>query len=423
MNKPILIIGALMVASAGGIGVYLAQRASDPAHQHAPTPHRDAAGTLYYTCAMHPQVHQDTPGQCPICGMKLIEKREATQVDTARPDAASHPAGVSIDPRMVQNLGMRSIIVGSADGAAQAGNTASIEATGSVQIDERRIVAVESRAAGWVEQLAVRAVGDTVTAGQTLAAIYSPDLLAARQELTLAQQTGDAALIDAARTRLRLLGVDAGNGNTTPRIALRSPQAGIVTELLAREGMQISPGMPLLKLADLSRVWIIVDVPESRAAGVVVGATAQARLPGVPDTVFDGQIDYVYPELDAGTRTLRARISLDNVGGRLRPGMYAQVQIGVRHDDRRDDATLRVPAAAVIRTGTRDLVIIDQGQGHYQPTEVQIGAEQHDQIEIRSGLEAGQRIVVSGQFLIDAESNLQGALDRLGTAHAHGDAP
>lgn len=423
MNKPILIIGALMVASAGGIGVYLAQRASDPAHQHAPTPRRDAAGTLYYTCAMHPQVHQDAPGQCPICGMKLIEKREAAVVDAARPDAASRPAGVSIDPRMVQNLGMRSIVVGSADGAAQAGSTASIDATGSVQIDERRIVAVESRAAGWVEQLAVRAVGDTVTAGQTLAAIYSPDLLAARQELTLAQQTGDTALIDAARTRLRLLGVDAGNGSTTPRIALRSPQAGIVTELLAREGMQISPGMPLLKLADLSRVWIIVDVPESRAAGVVVGATAQARLPGVPDTVFDGQIDYVYPELDTGTRTLRARISLDNVGGRLRPGMYAQVRIGARHDDRRDDATLRVPAAAVIRTGTRSIVILDQGQGHYQPTEVQIGAEQHDQIEIRSGIEPGQRVVVSGQFLIDAESNLQGALDRLGTAHAHGDAP
>jgi membrane fusion protein, copper/silver efflux system len=451
--KKILLIVAVMLAMGGGIAAYLQHRSTmdmgmntdGPAagHKHVLTRMEDAQGKVYYTCPMHPQVRQDTPGNCPICGMKLSRREEAPAdagmrdqgqplywYDPMRPEQHFDKPGkspfmdmqlvpkygdadmggdggilVQIDPRMAQNLGMRTapVKIGSF--------WQRIDAVGSVAIDETRIVAVEARAAGWVERLDVRSVGDTVKRGQVLAGLYAPDLLAAQQELALARKSGDAALIEGAQSRLRLLGV-GGNAQGEPqrRVAITAPQSGVVTELMVRDGAQLTPGMPLMKLADLSKVWVLVEVPEAQAAWVGVGKPAEARLKSLPGQVFEGTVEYVYPLLDTQTRTVRARLAFDNADGVLKPGMFAEVTI---FGGAQRDVTL-VPSEAVIRTGTRSVVIVAEAEGRYRPAAVTLGAERGDQIVVLAGLEAGQQVVVSGQFLIDSESSLLGAYNRMG---------
>jgi len=402
----------------------------------------DEAGKVYYTCPMHPQVKQGEQGNCPICGMKLSKREEkapngssANQerevlywYDPMKPDqhfdqpgkspfmdmqlvpkyaagngmAMSDSTVVEIDPRMAQNLGMRTAPVTTGTFWQR------VDAVGSVMIDERRIVSVEARAAGWVEQLAVRSVGEAVTRGQVLAGVYSPELLAAQEELALARKLDDKTLIDAARTRLSLLGVN-GSGAAQRRVAITAPQSGVVTELMVREGAQITPGMPLMKLADLSKVWIQVEVPEAQASWVAAGKPAEARLKALPGRVFEGTVDYLYPTLEAQTRTLRARLVFDNADGALKPGMYAEATLfgGARAD------VMLVPSEAVIRTGTRSVVLVAEEVGRYRPVEVVLGPERSKEIVVLQGLQAGQQVVVSGQFLIDSEASLLGAYQRM----------
>jgi len=283
-----------------------------------------------------------------------------------------------------------------------------IDAVGSVALDERRIVTVESRAAGWIEHLDVRAEGDVVKKGQRLAALYSPELFAARQELKLAESSGDEALLKASRQRLRLLG---GGTGASSQSGVFAPSSGFVMELMAREGSQLAPGMPLMKLADLSQVWLIVEIPEVQAGWVKEGRDAEARLKSQPGKVFEGRVDYLYPQLDATTRTLKARLVFDNAEGALRPGMFADVTLS--SDEQRD--IVLVPTESVIRTGTRTVVIVAEGEGRYRPAHVEVGADHDGQTVILSGLETGQNVVVSGQFLIDSEASLLGAYQRMGT--------
>jgi len=429
---------AVLVLLAAVAGAWLALGRAP--HRHELVQKTDAQGQVYYTCPMHPQVRQDAPGHCPICGMQLVrredrpaggsaraseERRVLYWYDPMRPDQhfdqpgkspfmdmqlvpkyadaenASGGSVVEIDPRMVQRLGMRTAEI-------RAGTFwQRIDTVGSVAVDERRIVAVEARAAGWVEQLAVRAVGEPVKRGQVVASLYSPELMAAQEELALARKLGDATLIDAARTRLRLLGVSAGG--TSQRAAIIAPQSGVVTELLVREGAQLTPGTPLMRIADLSQVWVVVEVPEAQAAWITAGKAAEARLRALPGRLFEGRVDYVYPMLDAQTRTLRARLVFDNADGALMPGMYADVTV---YGGGRQEALL-VPAEAVIRTGTRSVVIVAEAEGRYRPVAVTLGDERGDQIVVLGGLQPGQRVVVSGQFLIDSEASLQGAYQRL----------
>ena len=443
-TKTIVALSVIAVAAAGG-GWWLAQ--PDAPHKHKLEKRVDEAGKTYYTCAMHPQVKQGEPGSCPICGMKLVQRQEAAMGDMSdkggmamaggdkqplywydpmvpdqhfdKPgkspfmdmqlvpkyaDATSSGAGgtvVQIDPRMAQNLGMRVAEV-------KAGTFwQRIEAVGSVALDERRIVVVESRGAGWIEKLDVRAEGDVVKKGQRLAALYSPELFAARQELKLAQQSGDAALIQASQQRLRLLGGGAGDGSQSGVFA---PASGFVVELMAREGAQLAPGMPLMKLADLSQVWLNVEIPESQAGWIAEGKSAEARLKSLPGKVFEGTVDYLYPQLNSGTRTLRARLVFANADGALRPGMFADVTLfgGGQKD------VLLVPSEAVIRTGERTVVMVAEAAGRYRPAHVEAGPERQGETVILSGLETGQSVVVSGQFLIDSEASLLGAYQRMG---------
>jgi len=434
----IVLIALVAVAAAFG-GWWLAQPGA--AHRHTLEKRVNADGKTYYTCAMHPEVRQDKPGNCPICGMKLTVRSEAAatvapqskkplyyydpMVPTQHFDApgkspfmdmqlvpkyaedasTTGETIVQIDPRMAQNLGMRVAPVKTGTFWQR------IEAVGSVALDERRIVVVESRTAGWIEHLDVRAEGDPVRKGQRLAALYSPELFAARQELKLAQDAGDAALAKASRQRLRLLGGGAGAGSQS---GVFSPLSGFVMELMAREGAQLAPGMPLMKLADLSQVWVNVEIPEALAGWISTGKSAEARLKSLPDQMFEGTVDYLYPQLDSATRTLRARLVFANPEGRLRPGMFADVSLfgGARRD------VLLVPSEAVIRTGERTVVMVAESQGRYRPVAVQAGAERNGETMILAGLSAGQNVVVSGQFLIDSEASLLGAYQRLGTAPA-----
>lgn len=434
MNKPSLpILLAVAVLAAAGSGAwYAASRPpADGGAMQANTP-----VTTGYTCAMHPQVHSEHPGNCPICGMKLIkEKTAATRepkplywYDPMRPDQHFDRPGkspfmdmplvpkfgeeggmrakgdtvVEIDPRMAQNLGMRTAEVKTGRFWQR------VDTVGSVAVDETRIAVVEARAAGWVERLEVRAAGEQVQRGQVLAGLYSPEMLAAQEELALAQKLGDTLLIEGARARLKLLGVSP-TSRPQRQSSILAPQSGIVTELMVRQGSQVSPGMPLMKLADLSRVWILVEVPEAQSAWVTARKPAEARLRGLPGKTFEGTVDYVYPMLDSATRTLRARLAFDNADGALKPGMYAEVTVygGAQQD------VILVPSEAVIRTGTRSVVLVVEAEGRYRPVAVTLGAERHDEIVVLDGLQPGQQVVVSGQFLIDSEASLLGAYQRM----------
>ena len=248
--------------------------------------------------------------------------------------------------------------------------------------------------------------------GQVVAGVYAPELLAAQEELALARKLGDATLIDAARTRLKLLNAST-SGEPRRRTLVYAPESGYVTELMVRQGAQVTPGMPLMKLANLSRVWILVEVPEAQANWVSVGNVAEATLKSVPGKQFEGTVEYVYPTLDARTRTVTARLAFDNPDEIFKPGMYADVTIfgGARREVR------LVPSEAVIRTGVRNVVIVAEAQGRYRPVEVTLGPERQDQIVVLDGLEVGQEVVVSGQFLIDSEASLLGAYNRM----SHGD--
>jgi Cu(I)/Ag(I) efflux system membrane fusion protein len=451
MTRSKVIVATALVAAFAGGGWWLSGALAP--HKHELVQKTDEQGKVYYTCAMHPQVKKDQPGNCPICGMKLVERMEGGSAergesgdrevlyyyDPMKPEVRFDKPGkspfmdmelvpkyanegtgsvVEIDPRVVQNLGVRTAPVERGDFAQQ------VDAVGSVEVDERRIFAIESRAAGWVEQLNVRAVGDPVRRGQRVAGVYSPDLYAAQEELVLAAKSGDQALVGATRQRLLLLGASEAQADEVIRTgaaqrqtSIAAPSNGVVIELNVREGQQVAPGMPLMKIADLSRVWITVEIPEAQAGSTREGRSAQARLSAVPGRAFDGRVDYLYPRLDTATRTLRARLVFDNAHGLLKPGMYADVALAGAS---RANA-LVVPSEAVIRTGARNVVLVAESEGRYRPVEVELGPERAGRIVIVRGLEEGQQVVVSGQFLIDSEASLQGAYQRMENTGADAD--
>jgi len=363
---------------------------------------------LYWYDPMHPDQHFDKPGKSPFMDMQLVPMY-------AEEDGGKQESTITINPRMLQNLGIRTA-------AVERGTIArEVRTTGNVAIDENRIEVVQSRAAGWVEKLHVRAVNDPVRRGQLLAEVYSPDLLAAQQEFLLALQAAREhpdtdTLAQASRERLSFLGLSNGQiariekaGKAQRRVDFYSPIDGVIAELGVREGAQVSPGMSLFKVVDLSRVWVTAQITEAQAAWVARGQPAEAGVQALPGRIFRGRVDYVYPEMTAETRTLKARIVLDNPGLELKPGMYASVVIA--GGEQRE--VLLVPSEALIKTGTRSVIIVAEGQGRFRPQEVTTGDEAGGRIEIRKGLQEGQQVVASGQFLIDSEANLRGALSRM----------
>jgi Cu(I)/Ag(I) efflux system membrane fusion protein len=297
---------------------------------------------------------------------------------------------------------------------------ASVRATGTVALDESRLVRVAPKTGGFAERVYVETTGAPVRAGQPLLELYSPDVLAAQEELLVAarldRSTGehvgsDAAgpsLAAAARRRLRLLDVPESQiaevlrtGRARRTVTLLAPTGGVVLEKLVVQGQSVAPGATLYTIGDLSRVWIEVDVREPDAGALRPGAIANVELSGMPGRRLGGRVEYVYPVLDPGTRAVRARIAVSNTDGALKPGMYATVTLTA--SSRR---TLTVPTSAVINTGARTMVFMDMGGGSLMPMDVQVGRVVGDYSELRSGLNDGDRVVTSSQFLLESESNL-----------------
>jgi Cu(I)/Ag(I) efflux system membrane fusion protein len=420
-------VAALLVALAAAGGYWLGttgNRGATPSdHETAsagsvaePAAHaQPERKVLYWYDPMYPQQKFDKPGKSPFMDMELVPKYA---------EEAGEAAGtVSIDPRVTQNLGVRTAAV------ERGSFERRVAAVGTVEADQHRIVTVQSRTAGWVEKLRVRAANDPVQRGQALAEIYSPDILAAQEEylLLLGAHSDDAAedaLRAAARDRLRFLGVSAGQiealehtRKADPRVVLFAPSGGIVSELGVREGSQVSPGMNLFTLVDLSSIWVHAQVPEAQVGWITPGRPTEARLKALPDQVFEGRVDYIYPEVDAATRTVRVRSVLRNHGLTLRPGMVADVTLfgGAKRE------VLTVPSEAVIYTGARSVVIVADGEGKFRAVEVRTGMEASGRTEVLRGLEPGQSVVVSGQFLIDSEASLSSALTRLEGSTSDGD--
>ena len=428
MNPKGIRLGAAALATAvaaGAAGYWLAmQRTPVPAQPLAPPiptlaksesspPERKV---LYWYDPMVPQQKFDKPGKSPFMDMDLVPKYA---------DEDGGGGTVTINPGVTQNLGMRIA-------AVEPGTFwRKVDAVGTVQPDEHRIVSVQARAAGWVETLKVRAVNDRVTRGQLLAELYSPDILAAEEEYLLllgydSGNGGDDALRAAARDRLVLLGVSARDiealersRKSNPRIGLFAPSNGIVSELGVREGGQVSPGMSVFTLLDLSSVWILTQVPEDQIAWIAPGRPIEVRLKAIPDQVFEGRVDYIYPEVDATTRTVRVRSVLPNKGLALRPGMVADVSVfgGPKRE------VLLVPSEAVIYTGTRNVIVVAERPGKFRAADVKPGMEANGKTEILAGLSAGDQVVVSGQFLLDSEASLTAALTRLEGAADEPSAP
>jgi Cu(I)/Ag(I) efflux system membrane fusion protein len=361
---------------------------------------------LYWYDPMVPEKHFDKPGKSPFMDMQLAAKYPDDDPGSANSAAGS----IAIDPRVVQNLGVRL-------GEVERGRFArAIDTVGGVAIDEHRIEAIQVRQPGWVEQLDVRAVGDTVRRGQRLAGVYAPDLLATQQELLIARNSQDPQLVEAARRRLALFGLSAGqiahiekSGVAERRVNYFAPFDGYVMELGVRQGAAVEPGGMLFQLANLDSVWINAEVPETQAAWIKTGDSATAEVPALPGEHFAGRVDYLYPELMAATRTLKVRVVVKNAGKRLRPGMFAAVHLGASTQD----DVLTVPTEAVIKTGTRSVVIVADDATHFRPVLVRIGSEHDGRSEILEGLNVGQNVVASGQFLIDSEATLRGAFNNL----------
>ena len=372
---------------------------------------QDSSGKTvkYWYDPMVPNQKFDKPGKSPFMDMQL-EPKYANTVSNG--EGVGEDSGVAISSQTAQNLGIRLEKVTSKSFGE------SFSAVGRIEPDERRFYAVQTRIPGFVERLSVRAVGDPVTKGQKIAEIYAPELLAAQQEylalLELNSVDSDNALKDAARSRLKLLGMTEGEisaitktGKSSPRFGVYAPASGILTELGVREGGQLMAGSSLIQISDLSQVWVIAEVPERDAARLKLGITADVQLQSLPGEVFKGKVGYLYPMLNDSSRTLQVRIELPNKGNRLRPGMYANVAFtGQTHE------ALSVATESIIATGKRKLVIVKEANG-YRPIEVTTGQERDNATEILNGLTEGEEVVVSGQFLIDSEASLSGVLARL----------
>lgn len=369
----------------------------------ADAPGPAAAQPQLYTCSMHPQVIEDAPGSCPICGMDLVP------VAPRAPGANT----VSIDPAIVQNMGVRTQLV------ARQTVFRHLRTVGEVEVGEDEISVVNLRYSGWIERIRVDRTGDPVKAGQTLIEVYSPELVAAQEELLLAVRTQgvESRLAQSARRKLELWDLSAKDidgvlksGEVQRTFAVRAPRSGFVLHKNVVEGGRVNAGQDLYRIGNLQRIWVTAEVYEFDAPWVAIDQPAQMELSFQQGKVLEGKVSYIYPTLNRESRTLTVRLEFDNPGIALKPGMFATVHIQYQ----RQDDVLAIPTEAILHSGRRELVFVDQGNGHFEPREITTGLVGDRHVtEVVSGLHEGERVVASGQFLIDSESQLQEAISKL----------
>ena len=391
-------IAAALILVAGGTGYGLAQLRERPAPAIAP---KAPAGpkVLYWYDPMKPAQHFSAPGKSPFMDMPLTP-RYAETAD----EGAEAPRGVSIDPATMQSLGVRLAT------AERTPISQSIDASGVIDFDQRDLAIIQARSAGYVQRTFGRAPGDVVRAGAPIVDLMIPTWAGAQQEYLAVRRGGDGALEAAARQRLRLIGMPdalvaavARDGRARPVITVTTPMGGVVQTLDARQGMAVAMGQTLAQVAGLSRVWLTAAVPEALGGHLRPGAPANVELAAFPGEAMTGRVSAVLPATQTDSHTVTARVEMANPSGRLRPGMYAAVHLKVGAD-----TALTVPTEAVIRTGRRALVLAARDHGRFEPVEVRTGRESGDRIEILEGLDEGDRVVASGQFLIDSEASLAG---------------
>lgn len=397
-------------------------------HDHGPEEGKSTGQEVkqQWTCGMHPFIIRDEPGLCPICHMDLTPVKAGTAGNGGALPAAggAGPDEIAVDPVTVQNMGVRT------EKAALRSLAGNLRTVGLLTYRENSTFSLNSKIDGWVEKLHVNREGQKVVKGQPLLDLYSPELVAAQEEFLLALRNarrlaaspvadvseGAARLLAAARTRLDYWDIGAAqiaalerSGQPAKTLTLYSRHDGVVTSRKVLEGMRVSAGEELMQVADISRLWVNARLYEYQLPWVSLGQEAEVELPFAVGTVFRGAITHVYPYLDERTRTATARIELDNPGLTLKPQMYATVTIRSAAVQR-----LAVPADAVLQSGSGQTVFVALGEGRFAARPVRIGLRSEDgYVEVVSGLEAGEQVVVSAQFMLDSESSLREALRKM----------
>ena len=400
LTMGVSLLAALLLATGA---FYLGRKtgqAGDASMAATTTP--DGRKVLYWHDPMVPGPRFDKPGKSPFMDMQLVPVYSDT--------GTAGDAGVKISPAVQQNLGIRYAKVRRTEASS------SFEAIGSVQFDERLNAAVQTRVAGYVERLSVRAPMERVRKGQALATLFAPDWLGPQNEwLALRRAGASPDLVEAARDRMRALSIPAElirrseeSGAAQARYVLTAPVDGVVAELGVREGVAVTPGMTLFRIAGLQKVWAVAEIPEAQALRLARGQKAKAVLQADASQSFDGALDEILPEISTATRTLKARFEVDNRGGKLTPGMLLRLQVAGPASSR-----LVVPSEALIRTGRRAVVIVRKADGAFEPRDVSPGTDLGDDTEVVSGLAEGEEVVASGQFLIDSEARLRSVLGNM----------
>ncbi len=383
-----------------------------------------------YHCPMHPNFRSDKPGDCGICGMKLVPDDDATEGAAAHNhDMHEMPAGAIYVPAAKQQLiGVKFAV------AEMTAADHGFRAVGKVTVDETRVAKVQPRIEGWVDQVFADFTGKMVTKGQPLLTIYSPEMLASQQELLLALRSREIlkrspleeagpqgeSLVLAARKRLHLFDLSDAQidevirtGKPITNITLYSPVTGYIMMRNAFPKQRITPSTELYTIVDHAKVWIMADVFENESDSISMGMPVTISLPYGPGRKLPGQVSYVQPEVDAATRTLKIRIEAENPNHALKPDMFVDVDFRVRRTPQ-----VTVPAEAVLDSGLKKTVFVDLGEGYLEPRQVETGDRMEDRVTIVKGLKAGERIVVSGNFLIDSESQLKSAAAGM-SGHQH----
>ncbi len=400
MNRTLVVAGAVMLALA--LGILLGRFTAQDEEGSGPAAASGEREVLYWVAPMDPSYRRDGPGKSPM-GMDLVP----VYADEA---GAAEPGGVSISPTVVNSLGVRTAPV------ERGALSRRVETVGYVGYDEDTLQHIHTRVDGWIETLAVKASGDPVADGQLLFELYSPTLVNAQEEYLAAKNTGNSTLLTASHERLLALGVTAGEISRLDRersmrrlVSVFANRAGYAAQLGVREGIYVTPATEIMSIAALDQVWVLAEVFERQATWIKVGQQAEVELDYLPGQGWQGTVDYVYPELDPQTRTLKVRLRFDNQAQILRPNMFARITIFGSETE----PVIHVPREALIRGGAVDRVVLALGNGRFRSQPVNVGIESGDRVEIRAGLSEGDQVVTSGQFLIDSESNIEAALARL----------
>jgi Cu(I)/Ag(I) efflux system membrane fusion protein len=462
IGTPALALAILATAIVAGGGSWVLARRGGDGHDHATA----AAAQEQWQCPMHPSIVQDHPGDCPICGMKLVKVASAGAAEGQQKPASAtaqeqwqcpmHPSIVQDHPGDCPICGMKLVKVAAAGGdpglpAPEGLSGITIDATrqqliglkivhaelgpiggswrtnGRVAVDETRVHHVNVKFSGFMEHVHANFVGRPVKAGERLFSIYSPELLAAQQEYLLALDTrkrlaqaggmseDGEALVAAARRKLELWDVPrseierlARTGETSRTITFFSPATGVLTKKDVVPGMRVNAGDMPFEIVDLSRVWVLADAYETDFRHVSVGMRATLTLKAFPNRTFTGRVAFIDPLLDPKTRTAKVRVEVPNPTGDLRPEMFGEIVLqGRSHEG------VRIPADAVIQSGTKSVVFVSLGEGRFQPREVQLGEGDSEFVEVVSGLEKGDGVVTRANFLVDSESRLRASLAAL----------